>query len=737
MPQSAAPATSVSQKRALLVGVDYYEYFPGSSLHGCVNDIAEIQKLLVQHAGFPETNIRTLISPSLGLSVPPPLTDDLPIPTGAKILEAFDRLIADCQAGDEVFVYYSGHGVRVSNPQQPQEHIFGWAPSDTQANGQGLLNLVTNYHLNGYGEALLAKSVQLTMIVDACHSGGGLRGLDTAVRELELPKPTQGEWDSFQAALPQPGTPATPTTRGMVAAWIQPGAGAEEWVVLAACRNDQKARELDAAPPLPAHGALTAALLSALQAAPTADATQLRWNDLYPQVQQNLARQVGDQLPQLEGRGEAPIFGGKWSPYAPGFAADPSAANPGLAQVAAGTLQGLDIGAEVAIYPPDTADFAAYEATGAPRIVGQVVKAAPVVSWVQLPDGAAVAPRSRARLLRPSPAAPRLGVDLTALPASVVAAVGAVPTLRDFVNVTPTDGRLQDEVIPATQVAVARGSAPWASQKEPCVLVPYTSPRKPLSTNDVIAWLPGLADFDGKADAFGLVLGQALIGWARYVAVRDQTNTDDTLGKLGIVQATLLAGPDKTAMQANPSDRTAAQSVALQDGSYRVQQDQYLLVEVRVRAGAPWGVFVGLLLCSDDGNTVLLWPTPGAQPLFAGVHTDDDRLPEEDQVRYVFNRGPYPARLQIRGDQTASRYKLKLFAYTVSGQQETVDLTGLEQKQTVQEVIDAGVKRTRGGLITKGNLDEEPQKVEAPVMLWTTIDLPVEVYPLPGPAGPA
>ena len=88
-------------KKGVLVGCNY----PGkpSELHGCVNDVWNMHKLLVDKYGFSEDDITVLID-----------TDHNYIePTGANIRQALHDLISGSAPGDILYFYYSGHGTRL------------------------------------------------------------------------------------------------------------------------------------------------------------------------------------------------------------------------------------------------------------------------------------------------------------------------------------------------------------------------------------------------------------------------------------------------------------------------------------------------------------------------------------------------------------------------------------------------------------------------------------------------
>src|SRR4051794_27810115 len=108
--------TTTAARRALLIGVNHYPSLPpDKQLHGCVNDIVQVRQFLVQQVGFPAAQVQTLLSPNPGETVPADI-GTVGQPTAEAVRVAFATLDAATQPGDEVVIYYSGHGVRFGNP---------------------------------------------------------------------------------------------------------------------------------------------------------------------------------------------------------------------------------------------------------------------------------------------------------------------------------------------------------------------------------------------------------------------------------------------------------------------------------------------------------------------------------------------------------------------------------------------------------------------------------------------
>ena len=109
-------------KRALLVGCNY----PNSeySLDGCVNDAMAWKPILAQVYGFEEDNIEALIDTD----------EEFTQPTGKNIREAIRRHVALADAGDVLFVHFSGHGVQIADgcADEEEELTAAICPTDMQ-----------------------------------------------------------------------------------------------------------------------------------------------------------------------------------------------------------------------------------------------------------------------------------------------------------------------------------------------------------------------------------------------------------------------------------------------------------------------------------------------------------------------------------------------------------------------------------------------------------------------------
>lgn len=150
------------RRKALIIGINY----PGTqaSLRGCVNDAANMSRLLLQQ-GYPNDSEHMVV-----------LTDDRTMsgqnsyPSGAIIIKAIQWLVQGVSKGDVLFFHYSGHGSQV-----PDKTGF-------EKDGLNETILPTDYKKGQIKDDQLwehlvyplPEGVKLTAVMDCCHSGTGL-----------------------------------------------------------------------------------------------------------------------------------------------------------------------------------------------------------------------------------------------------------------------------------------------------------------------------------------------------------------------------------------------------------------------------------------------------------------------------------------------------------------------------------------------------------------------------------
>ncbi|KAG8385948.1 hypothetical protein BUALT_Bualt03G0098300 [Buddleja alternifolia] len=150
-------------KKAVLIGCNY----PGTKaeLKGCINDVRRMYACLLERYGFSEEDITVMID-----------TDDsCTQPTGRNIRRALADLVNSAEAGDFLFVHYSGHGTRL--------------PAETGEDDD-----------TGYDEELVDKvpeGCQITIVSDSCHSGGLIDEAKEQIGESHKGNKEEGEGSGF------------------------------------------------------------------------------------------------------------------------------------------------------------------------------------------------------------------------------------------------------------------------------------------------------------------------------------------------------------------------------------------------------------------------------------------------------------------------------------------------------------------------------------------------------------
>jgi len=146
------------KKRALLVGINYTG--TRNELRGCINDVILMNNTITHKFGFTDNkNKRTLTDSSA---------------TTQNILERLEWLVDDAQPGDVLFFHYSGHGSQIISTDYN---------NDYEPDGKD--EIICPIDLNWRDKVIkdddfkrifsrLPEDVNLTILLDCCHSGDGI-----------------------------------------------------------------------------------------------------------------------------------------------------------------------------------------------------------------------------------------------------------------------------------------------------------------------------------------------------------------------------------------------------------------------------------------------------------------------------------------------------------------------------------------------------------------------------------
>jgi hypothetical protein len=334
---------------ALLIGIDgYNDNRLYKDLQGCVRDINLVASYLLETVKIPSERIFKLTSPNPEVAQKNETKD--PEPTYANIVAQFKAITELAQAGEQVYIYYSGHGGRATTiyPELKgaDQEDEGIVPSDIGAGGRYLLDVELAMLL----KRMTDKGLIVTLIMDSCHSGGVTRG-DGAIRTAPESDKTPPNQESLVASLEELSKnwkTLTEKVDGDIA-WVPP---IKNYLLLAACRPNELAYEY-AFDGKERHGALTYWLIQTLATSSTA----LSFSKLYDRVCAQIQSKFPQQLPMLIGDGTRAVFGNEHLP--PQYSVTVINVDAKQKQITlnAGLAQGLSNGTRFAIYPLTATDF--------------------------------------------------------------------------------------------------------------------------------------------------------------------------------------------------------------------------------------------------------------------------------------------------------------------------------------------------------------------------------------------
>ncbi|MEH2484552.1 hypothetical protein V1280_000491 [Bradyrhizobium sp. AZCC 2230] len=325
-----APQTASGERFALLIGVDDYAPSPEKSgrvtpLKGPANDVALVKQLLVSQYKFADdaAHVVTLIGKQA---------------TREAILKTFKSHLIERAAThpqSTIVFYFSGHGAKFS-PGDGSTHSTLVAYDSRASGGK---DIVDNELIDLFDE-LRKYTSNITFILDSCHSGSAIKGIDspTLTSRSAPPNPHQfrpGDRVDGPARKSGEATGSFLTRR-------------QQFALLSASHAEELSYEdrIDTTSGKRFHGFFTFYLVQVLNSQPAAT-VELTMRD----VGLSLARTLPYQHPQAVGRIEGRIFGDASDREDPYVKIVSQPAN-GSFEIATGRTLGLSDGAFLAIYAP-------------------------------------------------------------------------------------------------------------------------------------------------------------------------------------------------------------------------------------------------------------------------------------------------------------------------------------------------------------------------------------------------
>jgi hypothetical protein len=354
MPANAARVVNTSEMtapdRVLLVGIDRYcpAREPGDSsypcLAGAVRDVRGVERFLGDLAVSPE-RIERLVAPGAG-----PLPPAAHLPTYENLVAALERLWRRALPGEQVLVFYAGHGGRVTTsfPELKgddglDEALVPWNIGDPEA------RYLRDVELAYLVRRIVDRGVHLTLVLDCCHSGSALRrdgpGPAAAFRELghvDLRPPAAVSLAGSREELLANWRRHCDQRASAPSGWLPSPRG---YVLLAACEGHEKALEY-AFDGEHREGVFSRALLDALE-----PRRRISYRELHEQVFAAVQAAFGAQTPQLEGDADRYLFESLRSSRRRGVAVLRVDCGAGRMLLQAGEAQGVRPGTRFEIEP--------------------------------------------------------------------------------------------------------------------------------------------------------------------------------------------------------------------------------------------------------------------------------------------------------------------------------------------------------------------------------------------------
>ena len=355
---------------ALLIGVNCYlphRLSDGSyydNLQGAVNDVNAVESFLTINLKVPESHILKLTASNPNPVLKEPVEPPEQLPTYANMVAKFKEITEIGQAGDRIYIHYSGHGGRTTTAYPEIKGEAGvdesLVPTDIgqlDESGQPVNCYLRDLELAWLLKQMEKKGLIVTVIFDSCHSGGATRG-EAKVRGTDtldkMPQKTES-LVALREELLDNWRSLRQVTRGESSLHLGSLPQSKDYVFLAACCPSEKAFEdgFRCGEVKQRHGALTYWLLDSLQQGYGG----LTYKDIYDRIRAKIQSQFPQQTPMLLGEGERLVLGSDRTAVTQFLSVQKI--NPAKQQVSinAGIATGIRKGAKFAIYPIGTRDF--------------------------------------------------------------------------------------------------------------------------------------------------------------------------------------------------------------------------------------------------------------------------------------------------------------------------------------------------------------------------------------------
>lgn len=226
-------------RRALVIGIGDYPANSGWKKINGDKDIPLVEEMLIAN-GFTKSNITELKNEQA---------------TCAAICQEFENLISSSQAGDIVYIHFSGHGQQITdlNGDEITDHKDeAWIPYDAQLAMRGGKyegeNHLIDDQINSYLHRMrlaVGQNGKIIVVADACHSGDSDRTEDDDnVTERIRGTYTVFEIDNVEKVIQRFKRKfAIHCNISRVAIISAPEPLSIEWIFISACKDNQNNSE--------------------------------------------------------------------------------------------------------------------------------------------------------------------------------------------------------------------------------------------------------------------------------------------------------------------------------------------------------------------------------------------------------------------------------------------------------------------------------------------------------------
>lgn len=281
----------MTTKHALIVGVDKYCNLDKQyELSGCVSDAKLIKSVLTTYFGFNDDHIDELHDASA---------------TREGILAAMDSLAERVEKDDIVVFHFSGHGSRrtSADPGEGSGKDSTIMPHDSGRHPKPNLD-IADLEINDWLRRLTAKTKNVSMTFDCCHSGTVTRdAFADKVRAVPDDTRTIEDMGVDTSRLPKIERASLRSAAGG-SHWLALG---DSYVVMSGCRDNEYSHEFtqESGGETIRHGALTYFLTNALTRARPGST----YRDVFEIAHQGVNSKYASQNPQIEGAMDRELFG--------------------------------------------------------------------------------------------------------------------------------------------------------------------------------------------------------------------------------------------------------------------------------------------------------------------------------------------------------------------------------------------------------------------------------------------